>query len=739
MHKNKEVDFTENVSDRYLAHTAPDGRVQPMAEHAAGCAARAQAFAAAFGFGPEGHAAGLFHDAGKYAPGFQARLHGGAPYEHSSAGMYLFATRAETSKNPADLLLAYAIAGHHAGLPDTGSRADGEDGEGDDTFCSKMHRRARNPDDFAAYRTELGDLPPLRPLPLAFSPEKDPYSYQFLGRMLFSSLVDADFLDTEAFMADTPPGRDTGEAFPVLRERFDRYMQRYAGAEGPLARHREKVLADCRRAALDGRGMFRLTVPTGGGKTLSSMAFALNHLLAHGMKRIVYVIPYVSIIRQTVGIFEEIFGERNVLGHYATADFGSGDGDRRTPAELAAENWDKPVIVTTNVRFFESLHANRPSDCRKLHNLADSVLIFDEAQMLPPGLLRPCLRAIAELVKHYGCTAVLCTATQPALSGLLSESGITAREICPDAAAAYPAFARARYRFLGRCADDTVCERLRQVGSVLCVMNTRAGVRAYYEKLRGDGVFHLSTYMTPAHLGRAISTIRGRLARGERCVVLSTSLIEAGVDVDFPTVFREMAGLDSIIQAGGRCNREGKRRADDSVVFVFTRENPSARFSEAAAITERICEFYADVSLPDAITAYFERLYAVRPSDVTDKLDERNILPLIGQKEPGRRGLYYKEIAARFRYIAKEQRQILIPGPENADICAALRNGRPTRALLRRAGRDAVSVYEHEYRTLREAGVLSPECGGMAVLEDPTWYDPERGLLFRDTGNALFL
>lgn len=275
-------------------------------------------------------------------------------------------------------------------------------------------------------------------------------------------------------------------------------------------------------------------------------------------------------IQQTVGIFENIFGERNVLGHYGTADFGGGrETGERSPAELAAENWDKPIIVTTNVQFFESLHAAKPSHCRKLHSVADSVIIFDEAQMLPVGLLRPCLRAISELVKNYGCTAVLCTATQPALERLLADNGITAREICPDTARMYPDFARVRYEMLGKCSDDAVCERLRAAGSALCVLNSRAGVRSYYNALAGDGVFHLSTYMTPAHLGRSIETIRERLGRGEKCLVVSTSLIEAGVDVDFPTVFREMAGLDSIIQAGGRCNREGRRATDESNVYVL--------------------------------------------------------------------------------------------------------------------------------------------------------------------------
>ena len=358
--------------------------------------------------------------------------------------------------------------------------------------------------------------------------------------------------------------------------------------------------------------------------------------------------------------------------------------------------------------------------------------------MLPVGLLRPCLRAISELVKNYGCTAVLCTATQPALERLLADNGITAREICPDTARMYPDFARVRYEMLGKCSDDAVCERLRAAGSALCVLNSRAGVRSYYNALAGDGVFHLSTYMTPAHLGRSIETIRERLGRGEKCLVVSTSLIEAGVDVDFPTVFREMAGLDSIIQAGGRCNREGRRATDESNVYVFSREAPSERFSAVSAMTARVYELYGDISTPEAIHAYFERLYAVSPSEVNDKLDEKRILALIDQRESDMRGLNYREIAERFRYISKDQKQILIPNGENAEACAAVRSGRLTRGLLRRIGRDSVPVYENEYKKLREAGVLSQECDGTAVLEDPSWYDPDRGLTFRDTGDALF-
>lgn len=343
------------TSEKYYAHTTPDGRLQTIEEHAKGTAERAKEYASAFGFGDAAHAAGLFHDVGKYAPAFQARLRGaGEKYEHSSAGMRLFAERAAQRRSNADMLLAFAIAGHHTGLPDQGNKLDTEDG---DTFMAKLKRRRALGDDFDAYRAELGDIPEVSELPAAFH---DRYSYQFLGRMLFSSLVDADFLDTEAFMSGNDAMRDGGEPFEVLTGRFERYMESFSGKSGKLNDNRAKILAACRSAAASDKGIFRLTVPTGGGKTLSSMAFALDHLRTHGMQRIIYVIPYVSIIRQTVGIFENIFGERNVLGHYSTADHGAGgEYGERSPAELAAENWDKPIVVTTNVQFL-SLCTQQP-------------------------------------------------------------------------------------------------------------------------------------------------------------------------------------------------------------------------------------------------------------------------------------------------------------------------------------------------------------------------------------------
>ena len=729
---------------KYFAHKTEDERKQTILAHAEGTAGRASKFSESFGFAEEAHACGRFHDAGKYSPIFQRRLEGSAEsYEHSSAGMYIFAERAfakDSQSRFSDLLTAHIISGHHSGLPNMGSKADTEN---DATFFAKYKRRQAMENDFDAYRGELGEIPVMKELPSAFLPKANDlsswFAYQFLGRMLFSSLVDADFLDTEEFMSGGKIIRESGETFDMLSDKFERYMlKKVSGKSGKLNENRNHILESCRSAAALEKGVYRLTVPTGGGKTFSSMAFALRHLKKHSMKRIIYVIPYVSIIKQTVSIFEEIFGEKNVLGHYSTAEFRTGENGERSDAELASENWDKPIIVTTNVQFFESLYANRTSSCRKLHNIADSVIIFDEAQMLPVGLLRPCLRAVSELVRNYRCTALLCTATQPALESLLADDSITAREICPDVGKMYADFARVRCERIGKLDDDAICEKISENTSALCVLNSRKGVRELYDRLRGEGVFHLSTYMTPEHLGRSIETIRNRLSDKKPCIVISTSLIEAGVDVDFPVVFRENAGLDSIIQAGGRCNREGKNPVSDSVVYIFSRDEDQPRFEEVKSITNRVSELFEDISSPEAIHEYFARLYKTSGSEKTDKLDKKNVLGLIGQKEKIYGLLPYQEIADRFRYIDNDQKLILIPDENNSELCDAVRSGKLSRKILREITRHSVAVYQHEFDRMKRAGVLSAECGGIVVLEDASWYDKERGLTFRDTGEAVF-
>ena len=399
--------------------------------------------------------------------------------------------------------------------------------------------------------------------------------------------------------------------------------------------------------------------------------------------------------------------------------------------------------MTTNVQFFESLYANKTSRCRKIHNIANSVLLFDEAQMLPIPLLKPCIRAISELTARYGCTAVLCTATQPALDGLFGENAIL-REICPDTAAMYADFRRVRYEWCGKLSDDAMAERLQNTDVALCVLNQKKTTRQYFEALHtpgtDDGVYHLSTYMTPRHLAETIERIQARLqairegtVRG-RCLVFSTSLIEAGVDIDFPTVYRELAGLDSIIQAGGRCNREGRRAAEDSVVYVFAREEVPRGLEEICDWVRGDLETCPDISAPEVITRYFRRLYGANVREKTDRLDKNGILPLIDHRERGEAYIPYREIAERFRYIdQQDQKLILVPNAENREFCGLLRGGVVYRKLLRTLAKDMVTLYKREYTELLTRGVLTPTAAGIAILEDdyraPRYYDPDCGIV----------
>ncbi len=709
----------------YYAHKSEDGRTQTMKEHAAGVAALAGEFARAFGFREYGKIIGQGHDVGKYAKAFQERLNGeNIKYEHSSAGAYLLAKKGIETHDPVYMMLAHTIAGHHSGLPDTGSLNSGED---ESTFFAKYNRRHKMPYDFGGYESELGPFISHVLLPVQF---KNNYSLQFLGRMLFSALVDADFLDTELFMSNGGVSRTGGDDISTLKQRFDSYMKtKFTDASGTLNQKRSEILAACRSAAQGERGIYRLTVPTGGGKTLSSLAFALDHAVKHKMRRIIYVIPYINIITQTVCKFTEILGAYNVLAHYSTAEYKPGEGEERSPAELAAENWDCPVVVTTNVQFFESLHSCRTSRCRKLHNIAGSVLIFDEAQMLPVGYLRSCLRAVEELTKNYGCTAVLCTATQPALDGLLS-AGV--REICPDVAGLYDFFRRVTYQVAGEHSDAEIAEMISGCSSALCVVNSRRGARAIYKLLDGKGTYHLSTYMKPSHIAKTLKEIEERLKKGLPCKVISTSLVEAGVDLDFPAVFREEAGLDSIIQAGGRCNREGRRSTYESIVTVFRRSESNPRFDAVRAITARICSDYDDIASPEAIKKYFEELYFVSPSEVSDKLDSKAIMPML---EKG--SFMYRTVSEIYKLIENEQKQVLIPDMGNTDLCGQIRKGIRSREIMRRASRDCVSLYLYEFAELAKTGVLT-DLGDIAILEDQSCYDENIGLIIKDTGDALF-
>ena len=710
----------------YLAHLTEDGRTQTILEHLKGTASLCSAFAAAFDAEAQGQLAGMAHDIGKYSAAFQRRLHGGPKVDHASAGAF------ECLK-ARQLPAAFVISGHHGGLPDGGGRGDAA---GAGTFWGRINRASQGKlEDYHAWQREFS-LPHAN-IP-AFAGKK--LDGMFFTRMLLSCLVDADYTDTGAFMGGSSYPPASSSSMEELWRRLETYVSGWFPPKGALNMQRCVILEQCMSAGAQyGPGLFTLTVPTGGGKTVASLSFALAQAKAHGMRRIVYVIPYTSIIEQTAQTFREILGDENVLEFHSGVQFDQQEDDASSPEAApltrSVETWDVPVIVTTAVQFFESLYACQPSKCRKLHNLAQSVLIFDEAQMLPLPYLRPCVWAIAQLVRHYGASAVLCTATQPALDPIFQEFApeIPIREICPMAEAHWESFRRVSFQQAGTLSWMDLAARLQQQEQVLCVVNTRRAAREVFRQLSGSGNFHLSTLMYPAHRRRILDEIRRRLRDGLPCRVVSTSLIEAGVDVDFPAVYRELSGLDSILQAAGRCNREGKRPPEDSIVTIFQGEDPPPRLFETSIGAGKIVlDHCQDVSSRAAIHTYFSTLLDLKGAEAQDA---HHILPLMESEF-----FPFRTVAERFHLIESPTTTVYLPLEEGAGLVELLRSGQYSRTLYRRLGQYGVSVYPQHLAALEQAGALEHLEDGSVVLRDIGLYTQTTGLTLEPSGgNALFI
>lgn len=714
----------KQTGQKRLAHRTEDGqRTQTIQEHLHGTAERAASFAKPFGGESQARLAGLLHDIGKYSDGFQRRLAGGEKVDHSTAGAQI----AWELHQPE---VAFAVSGHHGGLPDGGGKTDPPEA------ATMFGRTKRTVEPCDGWKAEVV-------LPTARRPALpgDGFTEAFYIRMLYSCLVDADYLDTETFMRGAPAPRGEGEEVPRLLRRLKEAIAPWWDAKTELNRRRCDILRRCfEQGEAQSPGLFTLTVPTGGGKTVSSLAFALSHAAAHGKKRIIYVIPYTSIIDQTASVFSSILGEQNVLEHHSGSKAALEENDLSPAAYrkvLATENWDAPIVVTTAVQFFESLFANQSSRCRKLHNLVDSVIVFDEAQTLPLPYIRPCVAAIGQLVSHYGATAVLCTATQPALDPLFEEMvpGLPLREICSGTGELYRFFCRTTLQNVGEMALQALAEQLACTEQVLCVVNRRATAQRLFRALPPDGSYCLTTLLCAADRKRLLREIRDRLQAGALCRVISTSLIEAGVDVDFPGAWREEAGLDSVLQTAGRCNREGKRSAAQSIVRVFRLENQDApvmirpQVDAARSVWAR----YADPSQPEAIEAYFSLLRAVKGEDA---LDQKRILPGFQGTMEGR-VLPFATVSQRFCLIESAATTVYLPLPESTALLDDLFAGRTSRTLYRRLGRYGVSVYPNHLEKLRAAGAVESPDGFSWVLTDAALYDRTTGLkLDVETGKA---
>lgn len=711
----------------FVTHRREDGTFQPLKEHIENVGERAAQFAAAFDAAEHGRQLGLLHDIGKYSPKGQKRQRDPehtAKVDHSSAG----AQEAFRRKDP---MAAFAVAGHHGGLPDRGGKSAADDG----TLFARLNKTLSGGDDPSAWKQEIV-LNGAPSMPEWAEKCRDGRVQALYTRMLFSCLVDADFLDTEAALQ----GRQPRGGYASLEELLQKLQSDVAPwlkePKTELCAKRSAILQSCLQGGEREEGLYTLTVPTGGGKTVSSLAFALTHAVRHDMKRVVYVIPYTSIIEQNAKVFAEILGPENVLEHHSQTELADEKGDSETlearRRRLACENWDAPVIVTTAVQFFESLYAAKTSRCRKLHHLAGSVVIFDEAQTLPVPFLKPCVSAIGELVRHYGVTAVLCTATQPELGRLFNELApeLSIREIAPEPDELFEFFRRVSFQREGQLSNEELAARLTETEQVLCIVNTRKRAREIFQLLPEEGRFHLSTLMTPQDRKRVLDAVRERLKERKPCRVVSTSLVEAGVDVDFPAVWREVAGLDSILQAAGRCNREGKKSAAESRVHIFHADGNIPRMLKLnVAAAESVLADYEDVNTRPAIHAYFQTLLWAKGDAA---LDEKNIL----QSESS---FTFRETAERFHLIDANTVTIYIPAKADAADIQALRDGQFSKALLRRLSQSAVNLYDTECQKLMENGALEMFAeDGYAILLNPNMYSDECGLEICPEGDECF-
>jgi CRISPR-associated endonuclease/helicase Cas3 len=765
------------VSDDKWAHIKGDttnGDVTPhlLVEHLSKVAGLAADFAEDFG-ADFAKLAGLLHDLGKFRPGFQkyirqandldAHIEGkvkDSDKTHSAAGA-LWAEQLLTEQFGAQgqmmaRVLQYVIAGHHAGLDNwdggLAARLNSEDAKRElaDALSAKPPTELLHPDVVGLS---------LKGLPLGDERGDTPGRFALWLRMLFSALVDADFLDTESFMnEDRSQSRTGAYSIEDMKSVFDAHMANVAAqaSDTPVNRLRKDILEQCRSKAIRASGVFTLTVPTGGGKTLSSLAFALDHAVRHGKRRVVYAIPYTSIIEQTASIFRSIFdslGEDAVIEHHSNAEADPEQENSRS--RLACENWDAPLIVTTNVQLFESLFARRTSRCRKLHNLVNSVIVLDEAQLLPVEFLQPIVDVLRLLVRDFGVTLVLCTATQPVLTASVSQDpkrglrrgfdAASVTEIIDDVPGLYAALERVRVHVppdlnMARAWPE-LADEIASHEAVLTIVSRRADAQELFRLVRQHdphGCWHLSALMCAQHRSDVIAEIKTALQQRRDALVLcgqaqpvrvvSTQLVEAGVDLDFPVVYRAMAGLDSIAQAAGRCNREGKLAGlGDVHVFVPPTPSPPGLLRQAREACKTLWSEHPEDPFDLALfKRYFQRLYH------DAELDAKDICAALKlEVDQGERVLAvrFRDASDNFRLIDNEEAATVLVRYQSphatSDINALiglLESKGPSRWLMRKLQRYGVTIYRYQLRGLIDAGDIRevPSCPGLYVqLEVP--------------------
>lgn len=741
---------------KYYAHSLP-GRPQEewqlLEDHLKNVAKMAKGFASEFGAGEWGYLAGLWHDLGKYQDEFQQKLDANdtdavneshsSRVNHSTSGALL----ADKTLKSFGSILTYAIAGHHAGLPDWMH----EIGSG-----GALSNRLQEADLLDRIKDRIPHEIINQPMPKLTPPGDKPMADEHLHlwlRMIFSCVVDADFLDTENFMEPNKTAQ-RGQSIHLsqLMEPFDRFMvEKQAQVKDTVINlQRQAIFAMCRKKAALPPGIFSLTAPTGSGKTLASMAFALEHARHHDKRRVIAAIPYTSIIEQTASEYKKVFGEDDVLEHHSNLD-----PDRETLRNrLASENWDMPVVVTTNVQLFESLFASRTSACRKLHNIVNSVIILDEAQMLPPEYLKSILSTLHGLVNHFGVTVVLCTATQPALSGTIGLppeqfNGLTnVTEILDDPVTMAETFERVEITIPATEGQKTTWEEiatgLRQHDQVLCIVNSRRDCRELHA-LMPVGTIHLSALMCAEERSGIIAKIKNRLKNDDPIRVVSTQLVEAGIDIDFPVVYRALAGFDSLAQAAGRCNREGKlnttSRLGKVIIFEPPRPAPVGLLRKGQDAGREILRTRNPKHLsPDLFKDYF-RLFYSRVND----FDRPHFYSRL-VKDARAFQFQFRTFTEAFHLIDDvEQKGIIVwfrnERIDSQRLIELLRSKGPERWVMRKLQRFIVNVPKGLYDSLEKQSIIEDIHGfgvqstpglyraGLGLLADASTWDPEGFIL----------